>query len=176
MSDYLELPIGEKTPDIVTAIIEIPQGGVNKYEYDRALHVFRLDRNLHSPMHYPGDYGFIPQTIAEDGDPLDILILGDSPAFTGCMLNARPIGLFEMLDQGVPDEKVVAYATGNPRFSDIDSYTQVQKHVLREIEHFFSTYKDLEGKRTKVLGWKDRDVAQEAIRSCHKRYVEQKAG
>jgi inorganic pyrophosphatase len=176
MTDYLDLPIGKNVPEIVSVVVEIPLDGTNKYEYDKRLNVFRLDRNLHSPVHYPGDYGFIPQTLAEDGDPLDILILGDSPTFPGCTFTVRPIGLFEMLDQGIPDEKVVAYATGNPRFQDIDSYTQVQQHILREIEHFFSVYKDLEGKRTKALGWKDRDAAQEAIRSSHQRYMEQKAG
>jgi inorganic pyrophosphatase len=174
--DYLDLPIGKNSPDIVAVVIEIPLDGTNKYEYDKQLHVFRLDRTLHSPVHYPGDYGFIPQTLAKDGDPLDILILGDSGTFPGCTLSARPIGLFEMLDQGVPDEKVVAYATGNPRFQDVQSYTEVQPHILREIEHFFSVYKDLEGKRTKALGWKDRDVAQEVIRSSHERFMEQKAG
>ena len=85
MSDYLDLPIGEQAPDVVTAVIEIPQGSTNKYEYDKELQVFRLDRNLHSPVHYPGDYGFIPRTLAEDGDPLDILVLGDAPTFPGCM-------------------------------------------------------------------------------------------
>lgn len=170
--NYLELPIGKSLPDVVSVVIEIPLDGTNKYEYDKLLHVFRLDRNLHSPVHYPGDYGFIPQTLAEDGDPLDILILGDSGTFPGCMYNARPIGVFEMLDQGVPDEKIVAYATGNPRFQDVQSYKQVQPHVLREIEHFFSVYKDLEGKRTKALGWKDREAAHEVIGSSHRRYTE----
>ena len=173
MENYLELPIGADCPATVHAIVEIPQDGINKYEYDKMLHVFRLDRNLHSPVHYPGDYGFIPQTVAENGDPFDILILGDTPVFTGCMVKARPIGLFEMLDQGIPDEKIVAFATGNPRFSSIDSYTQVQPHILREIEHFFSIYKDLEGKRTKVLGWKDCEVAHATIQMCHRRYAEQ---
>jgi inorganic pyrophosphatase len=172
MTNYLDLPIGDKVPDVVTAIVEIPLESVNKYEYDKKLHVFRLDRNLHSPVHYPGDYGFIPQTLALDGDPLDILILGDSPSFTGCLFSARPIGLFEMLDQGVPDEKILAYATGNPRFSTIENYTQVQPHILLEVEHFFSIYKDLEGKRTKVLGWKDRNAAHEMIQSCHQRYLQ----
>ena len=176
MTDYLDLPIGNLSPEVVTVVIEIPLDGTNKYEYDKQLHVFKLDRNLHSPVHYPGDYGFIPRTHAEDGDPLDILVLGDSPTFPGCIYNARPIGLFEMLDQGVPDEKIVAYATGNPRFLDIDSYTQVPQHVLREIEHFFSVYKDLEGKRTKVLGWQDRARAQEVIRASHQRYMERNAG
>src|SRR5580658_4065794 len=105
MVNYLELPVGEKCPEVINAVIEIPQGGINKYEYDKTLHVFRLDRNLHSPVHYPGDYGFIPQTVAEDGDPLDILVLGDAPTFPGCVYQARVIGLFEMLDQGIRDER-----------------------------------------------------------------------
>ncbi len=172
MDDYLNLPIGDQVPEIVRAIVEIPQDSSNKYEYDKELHVFRLDRNLYSPMHYPGDYGFIPQTLAEDGDPLDILILGDAPSFPGCVFTARPIGLFEMLDQGVQDEKILAYATGNPRFSEIADYTQVHGQVLREVEHFFSVYKDLEGKRTEVLGWKDRIAAQQVIQSSHQRYLQ----
>ena len=172
MDSYLDLPIGDGAPVIVFAVVEIPLDGVNKYEYDKTLHVFRLDRNLYSPVHYPGDYGFIPQTVAEDGDPLDVLILGDSPTFPGCVYFVRPIGLFEMLDQGVPDEKILAYATGNPRFNGIENYTEVLPHVLLEVEHFFSVYKDMEGKRTKVLGWRDRDAAQESIRSSHQRYFE----
>jgi inorganic pyrophosphatase len=171
MTDYLDIPIGDQTPEIVTAVIEIPRGSVNKYEYDKKLHVFRLDRNLHSPVHYPGDYGFIPRTLAEDGDPLDILILGDAPTFPGCVYLARPIGLFEMLDQGIRDEKILACATGNPRFSSIRNYTEIQPHILREMEHFFSIYKDLEGKRTKVLGWKGRDAAHTIIESSQARFT-----
>lgn len=171
MSNYLNLPIGDDAPQTVTAVIEIPQGSTNKYEYDKKLKVFRLDRNLHSPVHYPGDYGFIPRTLAEDGDPLDILVLGDAPTFPGCVYMARPIGLFEMLDQGVRDEKILAYATGNPRFSSIQDYTDAPPHILREVAHFFSTYKDLEGKRTSVLGWKDRDAAHAIIESSRQRFA-----
>ena len=176
MTDYIDLPISEKVPDIVTAIVEIPLDGVNKYEYDKTLHVFRLDRNLHSPVHYPGDYGFIPQTVAVDGDPLDILILADAPTFPGCMFTARPIGLFEMLDQEISDEKILACATGNPRFGGIESYTEVPPHVLLEVEHFFSIYKDLEGKRTKVLGWKNHIAARDVILVGHQRSLERNAG
>lgn len=168
--DYLYLPIGDRAPDVVTAVIEIPQDSVNKYEYDKHLRVFRLDRNLHSPVHYPGDYGFIPRKLAEDGDPLDILVLGDAPTFPGCVYNARPIGLFEMLDQGVPDEKIVAYATGDQRFSSISSYSGVMPHILREVEHFFSVHKNLEGKRTEAPGWKDCDAAFEVIRTSRERF------
>jgi inorganic pyrophosphatase len=170
MTDYLSLPIGEHAPDVVSAVVEIPQNSVNKYEYDKSLNVFHLDRNLHSPVHYPGDYGFIPRTLAEDGDPLDVLVLGDAPTFPGCIYHARPIGLFEMLDQGIPDEKILAYATGNPRFSGIQNYTEVLPHILQEVEHFFSIYKDLEGKRTNVLGWKDRDNAHRVIQLSRERF------
>lgn len=175
MTNYLDLPVGDKAPEIITAVIEIPQGGINKYEYDKDLHVFRLDRNLYSPVHYPGDYGFIPQTVAEDGDPLDILILGDAPTFPGCIYEARAIGLFEMLDQGTRDEKVLAYAIGNPRFSSVENYTEVEPHIPLEVAHFFSIYKDLEGKRTEVLGWKDRHAAYETIQVAHNRYREMNA-
>ena len=95
MVNYLELPVGEKCPEVINAVIEIPAEGINKYEYDKTLHVFRLDRNLYSPVHYPGDYGFIPSTLSEDGDPLDVLVLVDAPSFRG-LRNAgtahRPAG------------------------------------------------------------------------------------
>jgi len=175
MMNYLELPIGAAQPKVVTAVIEIPQNSTNKYEFDKTLQVFRLDRTLYSPMHYPGDYGFVPQTLAEDGDPLDILVLGDAPTFPGCAYQARPVGLFDMLDQGVPDAKILAFAVGNPRFSGIENYSDIRKHVLHEVEHFFSVYKDLEGKQTRVLGWKGCDAAYEMIRSSHERYLQGKS-
>lgn len=174
MTNYLELPIGDAAPKLITAIVEIPQDSVNKYEYDKELHVFRLDRNLHSPVHYPGDYGFIPCTLAKDGDPLDILILGDAPSFPGCVLTVRPVGVFRMLDQGVEDEKIVGYAAGNPTFIQIENYTSVYPQVLREVEHFFGIYKDLEGKRTQVIGWDDVEAAHETILECHARFHERK--
>jgi inorganic pyrophosphatase len=172
MTNYLELPMGAAAPNLVTAVVEIPQDSVNKYEYDKTLHVFRLDRNLYSPVHYPGDYGFIPCTLAKDGDPLDILILGDAPSFPGCVLTARPVGLFRMLDQGVEDEKIVAFAAANPTFSHIEDYTSVYPQILREVEHFFAIYKDLEGKRTQVIGWDDVESARAMILECHSRYQE----
>ena len=101
MINYLELPIGDRCPEVIEAVIEIPFEGINKYEYDKKLHVFRLDRNLYSPVHYPGDYGFIPSTLSEDGDPLDVLVLVDAPSFSGCVMQVRPIGVLEMLDQGM---------------------------------------------------------------------------
>src|SRR5438552_16485862 len=112
--NYLTLPIGPGSPKLVNAVIEVPLGEVNKYEYDPALHVFRLDRPLYSAVHYPGEYGFIPSTLSQDGDALDILVLVSDPSFTGCMMEARPVGLLDMKDQGVPDQKILAVAASNP--------------------------------------------------------------
>lgn len=175
MINYLELPIGDRAPEVFRAVIEIPKDGTNKFEYDKQLHVFKLDRNLHSPVHYPGDYGFIPSTLSDDGDPLDVLVLVDTPSFTGCVLEVRPIGVLDMIDQGQPDEKILAVGEGNPRYEDVSSYSQVYPHILREIKHFFSIYKDLEGKRVEVRGWKDADVAREIIAKSQKAFEAKKA-
>ena len=161
MVNYLELPVGEKCPEVINAVIEIPAEGINKYEYDKTLHVFRLDRNLYSPVHYPGDYGFIPSTLSEDGDPLDVLVLVDAPSFPGCVMQVRPIGLLEMLDQGVPDEKVLAVGKNNPRYADVWNYSEIYPHMLKEMTHFFAIYKDLEGKRVEVKGWHDAAFARD---------------
>jgi inorganic pyrophosphatase len=172
MTNYLTLPVGENAPDVVNAVIEIPLGEVNKYEYDKTLHVFRLDRNLHSPVHYPGDYGFVPSTLSDDGDPLDVLVLVDTPSFSGCLIEVRPIGMLEMLDQGKTDEKILAVGLNNPRYRDVRNYSEIYPHLLREIQHFFATYKDLEGKRTEMIGWHNAHKARTVIVESHMRHVQ----
>jgi inorganic pyrophosphatase len=163
MTNYLELPIGSQSPNLVNAVIEIPLEGISKYEYDKDLHVFRLDRNLFSPVHYPGDYGFIPSTLGHDGDPLDVLVLVDTPSFPGCVQTVRPIGVLEMIDQGKSDEKILAVGDGNPRYDNVTCYSEIYPHILKEIWHFFSIYKDLEGKRVEVKAWKDTQAARQII-------------
>ncbi|HEY8204524.1 MAG TPA: inorganic diphosphatase, partial [Pyrinomonadaceae bacterium] len=153
MTNYLSLPTGDGAPDEVNAVIEIPRGTTNKYEYDKQLNVFRLDRTLYSPVHYPGDYGFIPSTLSLDGDPLDVLVLVDAPSFPGCLMTVRPIGMLEMVDQGREDEKILAVGTSNPVLNDVRDYEQLYPHLLLEIEHFFTIYKELEAKTTKITGW-----------------------
>jgi inorganic pyrophosphatase len=174
MPNYLELPIGRKSPELVNAVIEIPLEGISKYEYDKELHVFRLDRNLFSPVHYPGDYGFIPSTLGDDGDPLDVLVLVDTPSFPGCVQEVRPIGVLEMTDQGQGDEKILAVGEGNPRYADVWNVSEVYPHMLKEITHFFSIYKDLEGKSVQVHGWKDATAAREIIVRAQKAYEDKK--
>jgi len=163
MANYLELPVGERAPEVFRAVIEIPKGGTQKFEYDKQLHVFKLDRNLHSPVHYPGDYGFIPSTLSDDGDPLDVLVLVPDASFPGCVQEVRPIGLLEMLDQGTLDEKVLAVGKNNPRYTNVWNYTDMYPHLLKEITHFFAIYKDLEGKRVEVKGWHDAAYARDRV-------------
>jgi inorganic pyrophosphatase len=175
MPNYLELPVGAKSPNVVNAVIEIPYQGRMKFEYDKQLEVFKLDRNLYSPVHYPGDYGFLPSTLGDDGDPLDVLVLVDEPSFPGCLQEVRPIGLMEMIDGGEGDEKILAVGCANPRFFDITSYEQIHPHKLKEIVHFFSTYKDLEGKTVKIEGWRDVNYAYEVINKSIEAYKAKKA-
>ena len=163
MPNYTKLPIGDHAPQRVNAVIEIPMESVNKYEYDEKLQVFRLDRTLHSPVHYPGDYGFIPSTRGYDGDPLDVLVLVNSPSFSGCIIEVRPIGVLRMVDQGQKDEKILAVAQSDPVYREINDANQLFPHLLRQIEHFFSIYKSLEGKKTELDGWEGAEAARRII-------------
>lgn len=172
MPNYLELPVGPKAPEMVNAVIEIPADGTTKYEYDKELHVFKLDRNLFSPVHYPGDYGFIPSTLGDDGDPLDVLVLVDTPSFPGCLQEVRPIGALEMIDGGEGDEKILCVGASNPRYKDVYNYSDIYPHILKEITHFFSIYKDLENKTVEVRGWHDAEFARNLVVKAQKAYIE----
>ncbi len=170
--NYLHLPLGDRQPDEINVIVEIPAGSRNKYEYDKKLDIFRLDRALHSSIHYPGDYGFAPQTLALDGDPMDILVLVIEPTFSGCLVAARPIGLLEMIDGDKEDDKILAVPLGEPEFDEIHNYTQIFPHLLRKISHFFETYKALEGKHTRVGGWRDAAYARRIVAESYQRFLE----
>lgn len=173
--NYLHLPLGENAPDEINVVVEIPERSRNKYEYDKTLDIFRLDRALHSPIHYPGDYGFAPQTLALDGDPLDVLILTIEPTFAGCLVAARPIGLLKMIDEGKEDDKILAVPVGEPSFDQIHNYSQIFPHLIRKISHFFETYKLLEGKQTSTQGWEDAQAARRVIKESYERFMEQEA-
>jgi inorganic pyrophosphatase len=170
MPDYVRLPIGQRCPERVNAVIEIPRDSVNKYEYDKDLHVFRLDRTLFSPVHYPGDYGFIPSTLGLDGDPLDVLVLVEAPSFPGCLMEVRPIGVLRMMDQGESDEKILAVVNSDPLYREVQNIDQVFEHTLRGIEHFFSVYKALENKKTEIAGWGNPQAAHKIIEEGQRRF------
>lgn len=160
----------ESGDELVSAFIEIPRGSRNKYEYDEEAGVWHLDRVLYSSVHYPTDYGWIPNTLAEDGDHLDILVLVQEPTFPGCMIEARPLGGLDMSDEAGRDFKMLAVPEGDPRFSHYQTLNDVGPHWLKEIETFFQTYKLLEDKETEVLGWHGRDHALKVLRECRERY------
>ena len=141
--------------DFIVALVEIPKGSRNKYEYDHTTGNIYLDRVLYSSVHYPGDYGFIPGTLAADGDPLDVLILNEEPTFPGCRLRVRPVGVLRMKDEKGFDEKILAVPLADPRFAEMRDIGDIPSHRLDEIRNFFETYKDLEGgKETQVEGWR----------------------
>jgi inorganic pyrophosphatase len=165
---------GPDCPEIVRMIVEIPKNSGNKYEYDGKLGVFRLDRALYSPMHYPGDYGFIPGTLADDGDPLDVLVLVEEPSFSGCLIEVRPVGILNMVDNEEADQKIVAVPNRNPRYDEVHTMDQIFPHVRREIEHFFTIYKELEGKKTKMHGWGRPMESREVIVKSRKNYLDKK--
>lgn len=165
-----DIPTGSAPPDAVTAVIEIPTNERNKYELDKQLGVFRLDRVLYSAVHYPGDYGFLPRTLGDDGDPLDVLVLTTVPVFTGCLIEARPIGIFHLVDKGRADEKVLAVPLADPYAAELHNLGDVPPHYLKEIEHFFQVYKDLEGTTTETRGFEGIEAARSAIMGSMRRY------
>ena len=158
-----ELAPGPDVPDVIYVVVEVPKGSRNKYEYDKGRGFVKLDRVLYSPIHYPGDYGLIPRTHYDDGDPLDVLVMVNEPTFPGCIIEARPIGLFRMLDRGVADDKVLAVPAYDPIFQDYYDLPHIPQHFFFFFLHFFEVYKELEGVPTEVLGWERADVARKQI-------------
>ena len=172
INPWHDLPAGIHPPELVTALIEIPSGSRNKYELDKQSGLIRLDRVLYSSMHYPGDYGFIPRTLHEDGDPLDILVRINEPTFPGCQIDCRPLGVLKMLDRGEPDDKIIAVPSNDPYYHEYFDIADLSQHYLREVEHFFHIYKDLEGRRVEIVGWEKSEVAAHVITESIARYQE----
>jgi inorganic pyrophosphatase len=163
--DLSRIPAQPK-PGLINVLIEIPAGSKNKYEFDKDLQAFALDRVLYSSVQYPYDYGFVPNTLADDGDPLDGMVLMDQPTFPGCVIAARPIGMLEMIDGGDRDEKILCVPDKDPRYAQVKSLEDVAPHRLDEISEFFKTYKNLEKKVTEILGWKNVDQVMPLVEKC----------
>ncbi|NPV66423.1 MAG: inorganic diphosphatase [Anaerolineae bacterium] len=167
------LPPGPKVPDIVYCIVEIPKGSRNKYEYSKTAGVIKLDRVLYSPLHYPSDYGLIPRTFYPDGDPLDIMVMINEPTYPGCVIEARPIGMFQMIDRNMPDDKILAVPATDPIFDDYHDLADVPRHFLAEVAHFFATYKQLETDgNIQPIGWIGAAEAKEHILQAIRLYEE----
>jgi inorganic pyrophosphatase len=155
-----------------TAVIEIPKGSRNKYEYDHESHAIKLDRFLYSSVVYPTDYGFVPDTLSLDGDPLDVMVVVSEPTFPGCLIDVKPIALFRMEDDQGIDDKVLAVPVSDPTWNQLEALEDLSKQMRDEIAHFFSVYKDLEQKAVKVKGWFSRQDAIDEIEASRKRFAE----
>jgi inorganic pyrophosphatase len=162
------------TEDSIEVFVEIPKGSRNKYEYDHDRNVIKLDRRLFSATVYPADYGFIPGTLGDDGDPLDALVLLADPTFPGCLVDARPIAVFWMDDEAGGDAKIICAPVGDPEFERVHDLDDLPVHLLAEIKHFFTVYKDLEpGKQSSTRGYEGRDAAWAEIAAARERHTAQ---
>jgi len=165
MNLWKEIPTGPSVPDVIYSVIEIPKGSRNKYEYNKDMEAFSLIGVLNSHFIYPIDSGMIPQTLSDDGDPLDVLVLIDQPTFPGCIIETRPIGIMRMIDCGECDDKILGVPVNDPRYNHIKNIDNITDSVLYEIESFFNEYKMSEGKKTEVLKWESAENAYKAIKN-----------
>lgn len=158
--------------DVIEVFVEIPKGSRNKYEWDHHTRRFTLDRMLFTAVQYPGDYGFVPHTWAEDSDSLDALVILGEPTFPGCTIHARIVGVFWMTDEKGPDAKIITVPNVDPRWQHVQELRDVPDHLLAEIGHFFSIYKDLEGKKVKVEGFGTRIDALAEVERDRRRFLD----
>ncbi len=170
MNLWHEIDPGSK--ESMNVIIEINKGSKNKYEIDKKTGLIALDRVAHTAQDFPFDYGFVPQTLWHDNDPLDVILLTTHPLLPGILVHARPIAIMNMIDSGEGDDKIIAVPTDDPRFADIKDLTDINKHTIKEIEHFYSTYKKLQNKVVEVHGFKGKEVAESAFEEGRKLYAD----
>jgi inorganic pyrophosphatase len=166
--------IAPGTADEMNVIVEIPRGSQNKYEIDKETGIIALDRVLHTAQAYPFDYGFVPQTLWDDGDALDVVLLTTNPLLPGVLVHARPVAILPMIDGGEADEKVIAVPVGDPRFAQIKDLSDINPHTLKEIAHFFETYKKLQNKEVTLGEYKGKAEAQAAFARGCQMYADKK--
>lgn len=174
MHPWHDISIGPKAPEVITSIIEIPRGSKIKYELDKTSGLIKADRILYSAVRYPANYGFIPQTYCEDHDPLDVLVLCQEPVIPLTLMRTRPIGLMKMIDQGEPDDKVIAVHLDDPEFASFHSITDLPPHRMNEVRKFFEDYKSLEGKTVEVGNVLSSEEAIKAIKNSMEHYQKEK--
>ncbi|MBU4069475.1 MAG: inorganic diphosphatase [Nanoarchaeota archaeon] len=170
MIDINKISPGEKCPEIINVLIEIPKGSSNKYELDKETGLLFLDRPLYSSVHYPGDYGLIPQTHWDDGDPLDVLVITSTPVYPLTLAEVRVIGVLRMIDSGEKDDKIIGVYNSEPRFKEVKDIKDIPKHTIKEIINFFETYKELQGKKCEITEVKGRETAYKDVERGIKAY------
>jgi len=163
---------GDKAPEVVKALIEIPQGSRTKYEIDKSTGLLKMDRVIHSSFHYPVNYGFIPQTLGFDGDPLDILVLCSQAIQPLCLVEATVIGNMQMIDQGKQDDKIIAVASKDPSVNHYKNIKELPQHFLLELRNYFEQYKVLENKKVEIDNFQDKEAALKIIKDSIDYYKE----
>ena len=174
MNLWHDISAGKNIPEEINVIVEINKGSKNKYEIDKETGMIALDRVAHTAQDFPFDYGFVPQTLWDDGDALDVIILTTYPLLPGTLARVRPVALMHMIDDGDSDDKIIAVPTGDPRWDHVNDIDDINKHTLKEMEHFYSTYKKIQEKDVKVTGFDNKDAAKEAIKRSLDLYQEEK--
>lgn len=176
MNLWHEISLGKNAPKEINVIVEINKGSKNKYEINKETGLIALDRALHTAQDYPFDYGFVPQTLWDDDDALDVVLLTTYPLFPGIMVKARPVGIMHMVDGGDSDDKVIAVPAKDPRWDEVQSLDDINKHTLKEMQHFFETYKMIQGTEITISGFGDKKVAEDAVMRSIKLYNEKFGG
>lgn len=172
MNLWHDLSLGEKAPQEFRMVVECPKGSKNKYEIDKATGLITLDRAMKTSQDYPFDYGFAPQTLWEDNDPLDVVVLSTYPLYPGILLTVRPVAVMHMVDCGEGDDKIIAVPVKDPRWDEVTDLSHINKHFLKEVQHFFETYKSIENKVVTVNGFEGKEKAIEAVEKSIKLYRE----
>lgn len=168
--------IAPGTPDSINTIIEINKGSKNKYEIDKETGIIALDRVAHTAQDFPFDYGFIPQTLWDDGDAIDVVLLTTYPLLPGILVRVRPVAIMNMIDSGDADDKIIAVPVDDPRWGYVQDLKDLNAHTVKEIEHFYSTYKKIQNKEVQVTGFQGKAEAQKAFERGRKMYEESKKG
>ena len=172
MNLWHDVSPGEKLPDEMNVIIEINRGSKNKYEIDKETGLIALDRAMHTAQDYPFDYGFVPQTLWDDNDALDVVVLTTYPLAPGILVKVRPVAIMNMIDSGEADDKVIAVPVDDPRWDEVQDLDDINKHTIKEMEHFFSTYKKIQNKEVSVNGFRGKEDACSAVERSRKLYTE----
>lgn len=172
MNLWHEIKAGDDVPNVINVIVEIQKGSKNKYEIDKENGLIKLDRAMKSAQDYPFDYGFVPQSLWDDGDALDVVLLTTYPLFPGILVEARPVAVMRMIDGGEGDDKIIAVPKHDPRWEEVEDLSQLNKHTIKEIQHFFETYKTIDGKKVEISGVEGREAAYEAVKKGLQMYAD----
>ncbi len=172
MNLWHDVSRGEKIPQELNVIIEIPRGSLNKYEIDKETGLIALDRVSHTGQTFPFDYGFVPQTLWDDGDALDVIVLTTEPLFPGILVHVRPVAIMHMIDSGDSDDKIIGVPVHDPRWSLVDDLQKVNPHTLKVIQHFYENYKKLQNKEVSISGFEGKEEAISAVKKSIQLYNE----